>query len=315
MPPPWAPPPPVLIYMMGGQTYGNANSGYGHTDSYSVMNPLMAASGEMYTVSTDTWTTLPAPSVNFGTDGCVAAYAGSLYYTQGSNLLIFDTVTQTWSQGADMLLSRTYHGCAFVEDKLYITGGPYGQTNGNIMQEYTVSTNSWQYVASMSTYRHGLAMAVYAGELYVFGGHNNALILSAEKYSPDADSWTPIADVPHSTNGFYYGEAAVLGDHIYLAGGVICTGCNNGGTAAVVKYDPVANTYDTTVASMSIERTLFALSASPDGRLWAIGGCSSGSGIGMNTMEVYDPSTNTWDTSLATMQYPRAYTAGIVTTF
>ena len=83
--PPSSPPPPVVYaYVLGGLTYGNANSGYGHTDSYSVMNPLIGASAERYNTETGAWSNLPTAPVDFSYSGCAAEVNGSLYYTRGT---------------------------------------------------------------------------------------------------------------------------------------------------------------------------------------------------------------------------------------
>ena len=315
--PPSSPPPPVVYaYVLGGLTYGNANSGYGHTDSYSVMNPLIGASAERYNTETGAWSNLPTAPVDFSYAGCAAEVNGSLYYTRGTALLVYDPATITWEQKADMPLSRDFHACAGLGGDYYAVGGPSSALNGARCHKYTPSTNTWSEVAPMSTWRHALSMVAYDGCLYVFGGINSAPLTSAEKYDPTSNTWTALLSMPgpypNTHNGFVYGNAAVSGYYIYLAGGTICGVCGNNGDPKVIRYHPATNTYDTSIAPMGVKRTSFALSASPDGRIWAYGGHQDGGGVGMNTIEVYDPNTDTWTDINATMSLPHGYTTGVV---
>lgn len=315
--PPSSPPPPVVYaYALGGLTYGNANSGYGHTDSYSVMNPLIAASAERFNTETGAWSNLPTAPVDFSYSGCAAEVNGSLYYTRGTALLVYDPATITWEQKADMPLSRDFHACAGLGGDYYAVGGPSNPANGARCHKYTPSTNTWSEVAPMTTWRHAASMVAYDGCLYVFGGSGSAPLTSAEKYDPTSNTWTALLDMPgpypNTHNGFVYGNAAVSGYYIYLAGGTICGVCGNNGDPKVIRYHPATNTYDTSIAPMGVKRTSFALSASPDGRIWAYGGHQDGGGVGMNTIEVYDPNTNTWTDINATMSLPHGYTTGVV---
>ena len=67
------------------------------------------------------------------------------------------------------------------------------------------------------------------------------------------------------------------------------------GSSGVEEYDPAADAW-TARAPMPTPRPAFSLVAAPNGTLYAIGGLNRGmphGGTAMNTVEEYDPGTNT----------------------
>ncbi|MEP7336774.1 MAG: kelch repeat-containing protein, partial [Acidobacteriota bacterium] len=72
-------------------------------------------------------------------------------------------------------------------------------------------------------------------------------------------------------------------------------------------YDPATNTWDTTRAAPPIG-IRYAAAAAINGKLYVIGGVDCfGPGCATNRVEVYDPATNTWDTTRAAMPTARYY--------
>jgi N-acetylneuraminic acid mutarotase len=131
----------------------------------------------------------------------------------------------------------------------------------------------------------GHAVASHGGNVYSFGGiANNIPIASAYKYTPATNTWTPIAPLP-APRGWFSGTSD--GTYIYLLGGV---DQNFNTTATLWRYDPVSNTYNTTLPSYTIP-TYFHASAYLNGKIYRI----AGRGLGTDFhVEVYDIATNTW---------------------
>jgi N-acetylneuraminic acid mutarotase len=91
------------------------------------------------------------------------------------------------------------------------------------------------------------------------------------------------------------GVAASTNGKIYAVGG-----WQDGGNVlpANEAYDPAANSWSTK-ASMPTARRYLGVTATSDGRIWAIGGEDAAFGDYGNayaTVEVYDPSTDSWTT-------------------
>jgi N-acetylneuraminic acid mutarotase len=123
------------------------------------------------------------------------------------------------------------------------------------------------------------------GNVYSFGGIvNNAAIANAYTYSPATNTWTPIASLP-APRGWFSGVSD--GTYIYLLGGV---DQNFNTTATLWRYDPISNTYDTSLPPYTIP-TYFHASAYLNGKIYRIAGAAIGTDF---HVEVYDIATNTW---------------------
>ena len=109
-------------------------------------------------------------------------------------------------------------------------------------------------------------MASQGGNVYSFGGiANNVAIANAYKYTPATNTWTPIASLP-APRGWFSGASD--GTYIYLLGGV---DQNFNTTATLWRYDPVSNTYNTSLPSYTIP-TYFHASAYLNGKIYRIAG-------------------------------------------
>src|SRR6516165_5929597 len=147
------------------------------------------------------------------------------------------------------------------------------------------SVGSWTEQAPYPIAVSGHALASVGGNVYGFGGIvNNMAIVNAYKYTPATNSWTPIASLPAARGWF---TAASDGTYIYLLGGVDQI-FNT--TATLWRYDPVSNSYDTSLPSYTIP-TYFHASAYLNGKIYRIAGAAIGSDY---HVEVYDIATNSW---------------------
>jgi cell division septation protein DedD len=147
------------------------------------------------------------------------------------------------------------------------------------------SVGSWTEQSSYPIVTSGQAVASVGGNVYSFGGIvNNAAIANAYKYSPATNTWTPIASLP-APRGWFSG--ATDGTYIYLLGGV---DQNFNTTATLWRYDPVNNTYNTSLPSYTIP-TYFHASAYLNGKIYRIAGAAIGTDF---HVEVYDVATNSW---------------------
>jgi len=147
------------------------------------------------------------------------------------------------------------------------------------------SVGSWTEQAPYPIAVSGHAVVSQGGNVYSFGGIvNNSAIASAYKYDPATNTWTPIASLP-APRGWFSGASD--GTYIYLLGGV---DQNFTTTATLWRYDPVSNTYDTSLPSYTIP-TYFHASAYLNGKIYRIAGAAIGTDY---HVEVYDIATNTW---------------------
>ena len=144
---------------------------------------------------------------------------------------------------------------------------------------------SWTEQASYPIAVSGHAVVAQGGNVYSFGGiANNIAIANAYKYDPATNTWTPIASLP-APRGWFSGTTDST--YIYLLGGV---DQNFNTTATLWRYDPVSNTYDTSLPAYTIP-TYFHASAYLNGKIYRIAGRAIGTDF---HVEVYDIATNTW---------------------
>ncbi|KAJ6566426.1 kelch domain-containing protein [Mycena capillaripes] len=141
--------------------------------------------------------------------------------------------TGTWTDVAPTLHGpRQEQSVVALDSAMYIIGGisspppdePFSFPTINWTQVYTPQTNMWRDVAPLPhTVNHGNAAAV-DGKLYLLGGLDGTTdwvaIPQSYVYSPAANKWTPLPDMPAGTAR----GAAAVGVHghtVYLAGGLL----------------------------------------------------------------------------------------------
>jgi N-acetylneuraminic acid mutarotase len=175
---------------------------------------------------------------------------------------------------------------------------------------FALAANSWTTRARMPTGRGSLALAVAnsGGKpiLYAIGGDEGRYSTdTVEAYNVATNTWTMKAPLPApltSTNG-----VGLIAGKLYVSGGVIRNHDNESGDAYVYSlyaYDIVTNTW-TRKADMPrpIAR---GISGVINNKLYVLTGFCGQNGFGQNQcadfvtrrLYVYDPVTNTWDTSL-----------------
>ena len=150
--------------------------------------------------------------------------------------------------------------------------------------------NPWTMENDMPTGRHSFAADTVNGKIYAMGGRYTLELVT--EYDPTTDTWTNKASMPTSRMCLTSG---VVNGKIYAMGGIIAA--FSSALSTVEEYDPITDTW-TQKADMPTPRLGLGVSV-VDGKIYAIGGMTSGSdfwsGI-RNTVEVYDPVTNTWIT-------------------
>lgn len=263
------------------------------------------------------WTTqAPLPgAINGGAGGLIN---GVIYVAAGAGVAAYDPATNKWTTKAPAGVSA--HGSdapsGVVNGILYVAGGDVFNV-GRVanVDAYDPTTNTWTTRAPMTIARADAASAVVNGILYVVGGRaysHNTPIDDVEAYDPATNVWRTIprmypsgGEVPYSRYG---ARAAVVNGILYVVGGVskdiyggyqILTG--------VQSYDPTKNLW-TTKAPMLTARVSPAVGVI-NGIMYVAGG-SDWDNVKLNSLEAYNPVTNTWTTTYASMlsagRVPRA---------
>ena len=204
-------------------------------------------------------------------------------------------------------LTRSYHGAAVVNGKIYVIGGA-GEDNkpfGSV-QVYDPATGTWAARANMPTARGLFGTSAVGGTIYAIGGTTRGRdkLAVVEAYDTATDTWTRRADMPTPRNAL---SAAVVDGKIYAIGGwgydrpeggweSIDPTATGQDFSTVEVYDPETDTWATR-ADMPTPRSHMTVSAL-GGKIYAIGGgariVAGRSGEYRPLLEVYDTATNRW---------------------
>ena len=143
--------------------------------------------------------------------------------------------------------------------------------------------------APMPTAREALCTALIDGKIYAIGGRKNesAFLSKVEVYDPATDTWDTTR-TPMPTARCAMGCGIVDGK-IYVIGG-----WDSSSLSTVEMYDPVSDTWEKKT-DMSAPRG-FGAARAVNGKIYVIGGSKLNTTIwsGLNTVEEYDPATDTW---------------------
>lgn len=217
------------------------------------------------------------------------------------NIESYDPRENKWELLKNMPTRRLQFGCALYNDKLIIVGGRDGLKTLNNVDSIDLQTMSWTSLSSpMATPRHGLGVAILKSALYAVGGHDGwSYLNSVERLDLATKTWSYISpmQVMRSTAG-----VAVLDEKLYVVGGRESSICHR----TVEMYDPFTNRW--VMRSPMNKRRGGVSVASMNGSLYVFGGydlpVSNPACNRTNSVEKYDPSTDTW-TIIATLDVGR----------
>jgi N-acetylneuraminic acid mutarotase len=184
------------------------------------------------------------------------------------------------------------------------------------------SQKHWTELAPMNLARSDLGAAAVAGKIYALGGttrsgggatihgdlpYQGGVVATNEEYNPDNGTWTYKQPMPTARAGF---AIAIYQDKVYCIGG--CSDKAIVGTNEV--YNPATDRWETKTA-MPTPRTGLCANVVDD-KIYLIGGFitsdSSGIPIHLDTIEVYDPATDSWTTKTPIPTPVSLYSSGVI---
>lgn len=249
-----------------------------------------------YDPATDTWAELP--SLPAGRKTPVAGAVGDVLVSATGNGPSGATTTtwsalsrDVWETGSNAPLALGEVAGGGIGRKLYLVG-----EGGSATLAYDVGTRTWQTgLAPRPFVGHHHAAEVIGGKLYLFGGLGSNSAGKVQIYDPATDSWSLGTDMPFAAGS---SSSAVIDGLVYVAGGIV--GSTTTKQAAV--YDPVSDSWQS-IPEMKQGRN-HAAAATDGERLYVFGGRGPGSGDGnvvangFDTVQIYDPATEVWTSSL-----------------
>ena len=252
------------IYVIGG------------TDGYPNYNDL--ANNEVYDPSTGIWDTLaPMPTprgfLSSGVvNGIIYAIGGGYPISTMKNEA-YNPLTDTWdTTKADLLSPRRAAQAGVVDGIIYTIGG---NSSSRDCEAYDPVANSWTSKTAMPGGGGDLAVTVYNGLIYTFGGgyYTVGPYSNVYAYNPQTDTWdTTLTPMPTPRFAF---QTYLVGDKIYA---ILGSQSQNTSLATVEVYDPATDTWATLpdipdslawFAGAVVSDSIYVIGGSPD---WQTGG-------------------------------------------
>lgn len=224
-------------------------------------------------------------------DGKIYVFGGTHTFDFGyASVEEYDPKTDTWTKKKDAPTKRAFASASEVNGKIYVIGGgENGQKILSTVEEYDPVTDTWIKKADMPTARGGLATCVLNDKIYAIGGANGFMadLTKVEKYDPKTDTWAKTSSMIIARE---FPVACEVNGKIYVIGGWN----QSGPLASVEKYDPENDTW-TRKTDMPTARTVHS-ACIVNNMIYVIGGNTNfGPGTpAISTVEMYDPSTDTW---------------------
>ncbi len=156
------------------------------------------------------------------------------------------------------------------------------------VQPVSAAEDTWTAKQPMPTARSGLGVAVVNGKIYAIGGDGGSNV--TEEYNPVTNIWTEKKPMPTGRGRF---GIATYQNKIYVIGGHTA---DNGFTDVTEVYDPLTNAWEAKKPLPTGARAELTANV-VNGKIYVVGGYFYGAYmISSNTLEVYEPETDTWTT-------------------
>ena len=184
-----------------------------------------------------------------------------------SQLLIYDTKTDKWEEGADVPKKSFLGTAVAIDNTIYLMTQQETSTPNHF--SYNTVTNKWETKANGQPNSKAAASAVVNGKIYYIGGGSaNFGSNTIYEYDPVKNSWIKKGYVA----SVWYTSAVAYEGKIYIIGGRL--GTNHDPTKMVQVYDPVTNTTSKMGESIQFARA-GAGNVVINNELYTVGGASS----------------------------------------
>ena len=180
---------------------------------------------EIFDPATETWTVTGNMNeehvhgfIELLDNGKVMVGGGTADYgSTTTGIELYDPATGSWTSQANAPGLLHYTASARLHDGRILMAS---QSRSYL---YNSATNSWTNAAALNVEHNGgfLLTTLADGQVLIAGGYDLAageIGNAAEIYSPLADTWTRISDMPE--NRYNYGAALLQNGHVLLTGGM-----------------------------------------------------------------------------------------------
>lgn len=187
---------------------------------------------------------------------------------------IYNTLTDTWSDGPSLPQQRGSGGLGLIDNKLYFTSGEK-RDRTNMTDTWMLDLNDqgagWQSRAPIPSGRTHFGTVVIDNKMYIMGGQigideGSNYLATSYRYDPATDTWAQLANMPIAMS--HYSPSTFVKDgRIYLMGGEYQF---NFESTQVLEYNPAENSFRT-LTPIPIARAA-AIAGLIDGKILYTGG-------------------------------------------
>lgn len=256
------------------------------------------ANAALFDPVSDSWTLLPdAPPARRGhtttrlADGRALVVGGIDADQQTSaQTALFDPATEAWTSLPSMATARVHHSAVLLPNGHALVAGGRSQ-NGTeqilrSVEDFDPATSTWSPKASLLEPRERHTANLTGGEVRIVGGVGLIAgipesLSTSEIYAPQHDLWTAGEELPggaiaHTTTTLTSGALLIVSNSLGAHG-----------------WHPLGHFWPTT--AMHAPRSNHVAVRLRDDRVLAAGGTPYQD---LATPEIYDPTTDTWSTTL-----------------
>lgn len=223
-------------------------------------------------------------------------------YNTGSR---YNPTTNTWTamSTVNAPTSRASHTAVWTGAEMIVWSGVNSsQTQFNDGGRYNPTTNTWTSISTTGapSVRIG-SCAVWTGtEMIVWGGGGSGYKNDGGKYNPSTNTWTSL-NITNAPAARANHSAIWTGSEMIIWGGynASSTCFNNGG-----RYNPSTNTWTSNVTTTNAPLGRAEHTAVWTGSEMVVFAGTAGGSVNFNDGKIYNPSTNSWGATLATLNAP-----------
>ncbi|TDJ70258.1 MAG: hypothetical protein E2O39_10265 [Planctomycetota bacterium] len=192
-----------------------------------------------------------------------------------------------WKSGASMPDDVGEVACGVIDGIVYLVGQGSNKTFA-----YDILIDTWtDNLAVRPFIGHHHSAEVIDGKLYLIGslGGDGGRV---QFYDPVADTWTEGDSMPWNAGSV---QTCVIDGKLYAAGGIV----GSSTVANVWRYDPAIDQWDAGPLADIPTPVNHAAAATDGTRFYVFGGRAGPNEVqpGFDVVQIYDPGTNTWDSS------------------
>ena len=216
---------------------------------------------------------------------------------------VYDIDANSWSNLTSLPEARYLLSSIAYNNSIYILGGKTG-TSGSFttlttIKKYTPSSGSWSNIGSQyngNTYMQQVSDPISNKIYWISGSSTYEFDLSSNSLTNCGSSCGSLPSVTSGCNISTYKRKVIslvtISNTVYALSDIYSGSCTR--TTHLDKFDTSSNSWAYLSSSPSTKYNLTACAA--NSKIYILGGTS---GSVQNSVEEYDPTTNTWSTKTA----------------